>query len=88
MRCLQQQSPEAVADHDEDKDHERHHGRHERHHPCELRFALLVHALRTDARPPLESVLAEMAEDPQMQRELAEINQEFASTEWDGLEQR
>jgi hypothetical protein len=50
----------------------------------------LVHGLRLwsrDARPPVEAALAEMAADPEMRRELAQIAQEFAPAEMDGLEQ-
>lgn len=50
----------------------------------------LVHGLRhssRDARPAFDAALAEMAADPQIRRELAEIAQEFAGTELDGLEQ-
>jgi hypothetical protein len=34
----------------------------------------LIHGLRKDSRPPLDAVLAEMAADPQMRRELTESN--------------
>jgi hypothetical protein len=50
----------------------------------------LVHGLRhcsRDARPPCDAALAEMATDPQIRCELAQIAQEFAPTEMDGLEQ-
>jgi hypothetical protein len=40
-----------------------------------------------DARPPIETVLAEMAADPQMRQEMARIAEEFVPTESDGLEQ-
>jgi hypothetical protein len=36
----------------------------------------LVHSVRADAGPAMAAELAEMAADPQVQRELAEINQE------------
>ena len=50
----------------------------------------LVQGLRQGsrpARPSWETALAEMAADPQIQRELAEIAQEFAAADADGLEQ-
>jgi len=47
----------------------------------------VVHGVRADAGPPVAAELAEMATDPQIQRELAEINQEFGPAEMDGLEQ-
>jgi hypothetical protein len=40
-----------------------------------------------DARPPVDAVLVEMAADPQMRHELAQIAKEFAPAEMDGLEQ-
>ena len=36
--------------------------------------------------PEMEAELVEMANDPQIQKELREINEEFAVTEEDGLE--
>lgn len=36
-------------------------------------------------RAEIESQLALMAADPALQRELAQINDEFSNTEWDGL---
>lgn len=36
---------------------------------------------------PREAALAEMAADPQMQRELTQIAREFAPADMDGLEQ-
>jgi hypothetical protein len=50
----------------------------------------LVHGLRhcsRGARPPSNTALAEMAADPEMRRELAQIAQEFTLAEMDGLEQ-
>jgi hypothetical protein len=50
----------------------------------------LVHELRRcsrDARPPSQATLAEMAADPEIQREIEEIAREFAPAELDGLEQ-
>jgi len=38
-------------------------------------------------RPAPEDDLAAMAADPEMQRELRNIEEEFRGTEWDGLEQ-
>lgn len=38
-------------------------------------------------RAEIEAQLAQMAHDPDMQRELASINDEFQTTEWDGLDQ-
>ena len=50
----------------------------------------LIHGLRygsKESRSPFDANLAEMAADPEIQRELANIAQEFAPTEMDGLEQ-
>jgi hypothetical protein len=50
----------------------------------------LAHALRqrsNGAPANFDTALAEMAADPEMQRELAEIAQEFAPSDMDGLEQ-
>jgi hypothetical protein len=50
----------------------------------------LVHGLRNssrDAGPAFDAAMAQMAADPEIRRELAEIAQEFAATEFDGLEQ-
>lgn len=38
-----------------------------------------------EPRTDIESELAEMAADPEIQREYGLINTEFAETEWDGL---
>jgi hypothetical protein len=49
----------------------------------------LVHRIRTRTlrtSPVQESDLVAMAHDPAMQRELAQINAEFAATEADGLD--
>jgi hypothetical protein len=50
----------------------------------------LIHGLRhcsREARPSFDAALAEMAADPQMQSELAQIAQEFAHAEVpDGLQ--
>jgi hypothetical protein len=49
----------------------------------------LVHSLRqrsTNAQPSIEQQLAQMAADPEIQRELRDIAGEFAVTEADGLE--
>ncbi|MCE7988354.1 MAG: hypothetical protein DYG89_44920 [Caldilinea sp. CFX5] len=49
----------------------------------------MIHRLRLHtqvARPSLESQLAAMARDPDIQRELREIEMEFAGTEGDGLD--
>jgi hypothetical protein len=49
----------------------------------------MIHRLRMQtqpARPSLESQLAAMAHDPDIQRELHEIEIEFAGTEADGLD--
>ena len=49
----------------------------------------MIHRLRIQTqspRPSLESQLAVMAYDPEMQRELREIEMEFAGTETDGLD--
>ncbi|MDZ4672681.1 MAG: hypothetical protein SH821_17605 [Phototrophicales bacterium] len=37
-------------------------------------------------RAEIEAQLALMANDPDIQRELAQINDEFRVTEWDGLD--
>ena len=56
-------------------------------------FELVRQALQPGSRwaggisPDRIPALAEMAADPQMRRELAEIAQEFTPTEMDGLEQ-
>lgn len=49
----------------------------------------LIHRLRLHtqpARPTLESQLLALANDPDIQRELREIEAEFAGTETDGLD--
>jgi len=46
-----------------------------------------AHGVRADAGPPVAAGLAEMATDPQIQRERAEISQELGPAEMDGLEQ-
>lgn len=49
----------------------------------------MMHRLRLQtptARPSLENQLAAMAHDPDIQRELREIEMEFAGTEADGLD--
>jgi hypothetical protein len=40
-----------------------------------------------DSRPAIDASLAAMAADPEIQRELEQIAQEFGQTEMDGLEQ-
>jgi len=50
----------------------------------------LIHGLRydsRDSRPAIDASLAAMSADPEIQRELGQIAQEFAQTEMDGLEQ-
>jgi hypothetical protein len=50
----------------------------------------LVHGLRhrfRDTLPAFDAALAEMAADPEIRRELGQIEQEFAGAEMDGLEQ-
>jgi hypothetical protein len=50
----------------------------------------LAHGLRHSSRdtgPAFDAVLADMAADPEIRRELAQFAQEFAPTEMDGLEQ-
>ncbi len=50
----------------------------------------LVHGLRhwpRGTRPAIDATLAEMAADPEIQGELAQIAREFAPAEMDGLEQ-
>ena len=49
----------------------------------------LVHRLRrknANGNAPVQAVLAEMAADPEIQREIAQIDREFSFTENDGLE--
>jgi hypothetical protein len=41
-----------------------------------------------DIEPALEATLADMAADPDVRRELAQIAREFENTEMDGLEGR
>jgi uncharacterized protein YicC (UPF0701 family) len=46
----------------------------------------LAHRLRERKRDDIDQELAAMANDPNIQRELQEIESEFAGTESDGLE--
>jgi vacuolar-type H+-ATPase subunit B/Vma2 len=49
----------------------------------------IIHRLRKSnlrEDDTIENQLAAMAADPEIQRELSDINGEFAQTEWDGLE--
>jgi len=49
----------------------------------------VIHGLRTsELTDDWDAQLDAMAADPEIQRELAAINREFANTEMDGLEQR
>ena len=45
-----------------------------------------VHERAEKQQPDLHATLAQMAADPQIQAELARIEEEFSSTEADGLE--
>ncbi len=50
----------------------------------------IIHRLRKSSQnrgDMIETQLAAMASDPEIQRELKEINEEFAQTESDGLEE-
>ena len=49
------------------------------------RFVQQIRQRTTQGRPSLESQLAAMAMDPDIQRELRQIEREFAGTEADGL---
>ena len=50
-------------------------------------IAKLAHRLRRQPPPPdFETDLIAMANDPEIQREIREIEAEFAGTEMDGLE--
>ncbi len=48
-------------------------------------------AVPSSSEPPSETekerLIAAMAQDPDVQRELRSINAEFAGTEWDGLDE-
>lgn len=47
-----------------------------------LTDAHIVELLRTE----IESQLAQMAQDPDIQREILQLDEEFRLTEWDGLD--
>jgi hypothetical protein len=56
------------------------------HDECLRLIERLVRGLRCDSRPTNDTILAEMAADPQIQREMTQIAEEFLPTEMDGLE--
>lgn len=62
------------------------------HLPEQLANQAIQMGILTDAhiaellRAEIESQLAQMAQDPDIQREIMQVNEEFRLTEWDGLD--
>ena len=61
------------------------------HWPADQRLALarrLLASLQDELYAPAGQLLREMAEDPQVRRELAAMAEDFGPTEMDGLEEK